>query len=679
MERKRKYKRMWIKSARAQVAAARRHFGFESETEEELHELPLAAYSRNINEPDQNVCAERASVISQHNPIQHLQDNELPVSGDNAEDIHSEHSGIESDNDVWTRIDSHNTNLLSDSDTETEGDKVDVDAVKEGLSSWSTEFGITHRALDGILKLLKDQVPDLRGLPTSSRTLLKTPKHVELTTVSGMDYFHFGLKSQLIGTLELYPRSTLEQLNTLDLIFNIDGLPLFRSSRTTVWPVLCVIQNIKPSKVFPVTITSGTTKPANLDFLQDTINELKELIQYGLSFGNRTFLVNVKCIVCDAPARAFAKGTKLCSGYHGCDKCDQKGSWFGRVTYQEVNPNLRTDQSFRNFDQAEHHIGQTPFTQLPIDMIKTFSIDYMHQVCLGVVKRLILLWKTGPRAIRISDAHISEINNRLWAIKPCVPNDFARKPRGLNETQHWKATEYRQFLLYTGQFALKGILQPQHFEHYMSLSVAMCILISPKHAHTHKDFAQRLLVWFIQKGKELYGNEFLVYNVHSLMHLTDEAVTHGDLDSCAAWRFESFLYQLKKLVRSGKNPVAQIVKRLTEQQPQRITSGKNVCRSTLVNRPNNAYMLKNGEFCEIIDVQGEEGKIDQETHLLCRVYKHKEALFSTPCDSQILNFVKCHQNQARMKDLLFSCLAAKCMMIDKGVWKIFLTLLHDDS
>ena len=56
MERKRKYKRMWIKSARAQVAAAQRHFGFESESEEELHELPLAAYSRNINEPDQNVC-----------------------------------------------------------------------------------------------------------------------------------------------------------------------------------------------------------------------------------------------------------------------------------------------------------------------------------------------------------------------------------------------------------------------------------------------------------------------------------------------------------------------------------------------------------------------------------------------------------------------------------------------
>ena len=51
----------------------------------------------------------------------------------------------------------------------------------------------------------------------------------------------------------------------------------------------------------------------------------------------RVLSVTIRCVVCDASARAMVKGTKLCSGYFGCDKCAQKGMWIGQVTYPQVN------------------------------------------------------------------------------------------------------------------------------------------------------------------------------------------------------------------------------------------------------------------------------------------------------------------------------------------------------
>lgn len=206
--------------------------------------------------------------------------------------------------------------------------------------------------------------------------------------------------------------------------------------------------------------------------MNDIIDELAVLLANGLEFENRALTVKLQCVICDAPARAMVKGTKLYAGYYGCDKCSQKGVYDRKVTYPDIGEN-RTDETFRNMSQEGHHNGPTPFTRLPIDMIKTFPVDYMHHTCLGVVKRLILVWIRGPKRTRMSAQHVTEINERLHSLKQFVPKEFARKPRGLNEVDYWKATEYRQFLLYTSRFALKGILATHLYDHFMCLSVAV--------------------------------------------------------------------------------------------------------------------------------------------------------------------------------------------------------------
>ena len=164
-----------------------------------------------------------------------------------------------------------------------------------------------------------------------------------------MEYVYFPLAAQLLKHFKRYPAETVHEIHSLEISLNIDGLPLFKSSNTNLWPVLCAIVNVKPAMVFPVVLTCGSSKPKDLEFFDDLIKDLDNVLKNGVQDGNRVLQVSLRCCVCDAPARALVKITKLCSGYFGCDKCAQKGMWVGRVVYPEVkNVALRTDASFRH-------------------------------------------------------------------------------------------------------------------------------------------------------------------------------------------------------------------------------------------------------------------------------------------------------------------------------------------
>ncbi len=89
-------------------------------------------------------------------------------------------------------------------------------------------------------------------------------------------------------------------------------------------------------------------------------------------------------------------------------------------------------------------------------MIEKFPADYMHQCCLGVMRKLILFWLRGPKGIRLSSSQIKQVSDRLVALRPCIPNVFARKPRCLGDIDRWKGTELRQFALYTGKNNVEG-------------------------------------------------------------------------------------------------------------------------------------------------------------------------------------------------------------------------------
>ena len=70
----------------------------------------------------------------------------------------------------------------------------------------------------------------------------------------------------------------------------------------------------------------------------------------------------------------------------------------------------------------------------------------------------------------MSDGHVEAVSEKLLELKPFVRNSFAHKPQGLAEVDRWKATQFRQFLLYTGKIALSGILRKNLYEHFLVLT-----------------------------------------------------------------------------------------------------------------------------------------------------------------------------------------------------------------
>lgn len=142
---------------------------------------------------------------------------------------------------------------------------------------------------------------------------------------------------------------------------------------------------------------------------------------------------------------------------------------------------------------------------------------------------------------------IAIINSYLKLISDLIPSEIARKTRGLDEFDRWKATEVRLFLLYIGPIALNDYLPSNYIYHFNCLQCAIRILCDKDNSIKNNAFAKQLLRYFVSECIKLYGKNFVIFNVHNLIHLVDDVLQFGSLDSFSAFSFESFLYFIKKL------------------------------------------------------------------------------------------------------------------------------------
>jgi hypothetical protein len=440
---------------------------------------------------------------------------------------------------------------------------------KVELADWATTHNVAHATLSDLLLIIRKWIPEL---PKDPRTLLSTPRESDVSVVAGGSYFYFGLQKTLNNVIDTYKLVHELDNEQLSLLVNIDGIPLFKSCNTTLWPILCTVKEFPSVVPFAVALYCGSCKPSSVDsYLHDFVSELKLLIANGIVLNNRSYRLSIYAIICDAPARSLFKCIKGHCGYNSCERCIQAGKWIKKMTFPFVKSPLRTDSDFNEMTHSAHHTGRSPFCDVPVAMVTQWPLDYMHLVCLGVVRRLIMLWVKGPRSInvKLSMQQLSVISDRMVSLRCYIPREFARKPRSLVEVSNWKATEFRLFLLYVGPVVLLDILPEVRYINFLTLSVAIRLCLTPNVCARLVDYAERLLLHFVETFSSIYGEGQLVYNVHGLLHLVDDVRLYGSLDNVSAFQFESYLGTLKKKVRSPRNPVTQIIRRISEENAHR--------------------------------------------------------------------------------------------------------------
>lgn len=193
------------------------------------------------------------------------------------------------------------------------------------LRSWVIRHNVTRRTVNDLLIILSEF--GLNWLPKDSRSLCKTPKVVKIISTSNGKYWYHGIETNIRHIF-----SNLIENITLKLDFNIDGVPLFKSSGTEFWPILGRIYSKSEfipkflfltlnfieydiftdfPKISPFTISvwCGAKKPKPVnEYLAPFVEELNSLIEHGIDVNNHHICIKVRCFICDTPARCLLKG-----------------------------------------------------------------------------------------------------------------------------------------------------------------------------------------------------------------------------------------------------------------------------------------------------------------------------------------------------------------------------------
>ncbi|XP_046397234.1 uncharacterized protein LOC124164106 isoform X1 [Ischnura elegans] len=462
--------------------------------------------------------------------------------------------------------------------------------LKNALAHWSIENNVAHSTVDKLLKILVSE-GKLEGLPTTARALLCTPRSNNLKKTSCGEYLHYGLKKALGEQLQKVDSDCFSDVIEIDL--NIDGLPLAKSSRSVFWAILgriyCKKVQLSPF-VIGVHHSYGKLTLTPQELLKELVEEFKMLQESGFQNDKKSFGIKIRAIICDTPARSFVTATKGHMGFNCCGKCIQKGYESNhRIILSDLNCQLRTDESFRCRADIGHHVGVSPFEEIAeLGMVSQFPLDYMHLVCLGVMKKLLLLWRKGNAELKLPPRRRECLSRRLISVASWIGVEFARKTRNFDDVCRYKATEFRLFLLYVGPSLLHNYLPEKYLRHFLCLHVAISILCDEVNCIVYNEYARSLLMYFVKSFSKLYGKEALTYNVHNLIHLANDVKGLGcPLDAFSAFPFENHLGVMKRALRKQVKPLSQLHNRLHEKSMLKKPEGHPIKKYPIMLKPLN--------------------------------------------------------------------------------------------
>lgn len=113
----------------------------------------------------------------------------------------------------------------------------------------------------------------------------------------------------------------------LTLTINVDGANVFTSSKSSLWPIHCVLNELpvalRWTNILLAGLWFGGHHPAIMPFLQQFVTEVQEMGEITWKCQGKVIRSKVQVLCCcvDTPARAAVLNAKQFNGYFGCNLC----------------------------------------------------------------------------------------------------------------------------------------------------------------------------------------------------------------------------------------------------------------------------------------------------------------------------------------------------------------------
>ena len=341
------------------------------------------------------------------------------------------------------------------------------------------------------------------------------------------------------------------------IVFNTDA---FKSSRVTVWPMLIALPNLPPNirwnkdNLIVSSLWVGETKPPMDTFFSHLTDSMHKLGTVGIKLatpgGDITVTFQPLFGSFDFIAKAPILSMHQFNGENGCPSCLHPGVWTTSRYYlpgSDYPPrtNAAVLLDAQKADETKCIVngikGKSVLSKI-VDLVRGVPVDYMHCVLEGVTKWMLEKWVTSSshRCAYCIGRSIKKIDSLLLDLHP--PHDFSRAPRSISRhRKHWKASEFRNWLLYFSLPLLVSTLPPLYLHHFSLLVCAIHILLQSKLSDVHIQAAEEMLKDFYSMLPELYGTNSCTFNARSLTHLTMYVRLWGPLwTHSLIFGFESF-------------------------------------------------------------------------------------------------------------------------------------------
>lgn len=182
-----------------------------------------------------------------------------------------------------------------------------VDIFRKDLKMWAiNNHHVKHHiALKDLFQIINTNIPNL--LPRDPRTFLQTSKiKMWFKKVGTGEYWHQELRYCIQSAF-----ADLNSDKTVSININIDGLPIYKSSKLEFWPIIFNVHEQPNLEPMIIGIYHGKGKPENLtEFFSPFIEEMNNVIENGITINNYKLTIKIRCFICDSPARAYLKGEK---------------------------------------------------------------------------------------------------------------------------------------------------------------------------------------------------------------------------------------------------------------------------------------------------------------------------------------------------------------------------------